>query len=73
VLAIGTVAELIAEHGGDSVVTVDSLAGEHRVRTREPLREIERALAEGGATAVRIEQPDLEMVLLALTGRRLRD
>jgi ABC-2 type transport system ATP-binding protein len=73
VLAIGTVAELIAEHGGDSVVTVDSLAGEHRVRTREPLREIERALAEGGATAVRIEQPDLEMVFLALTGRRLRD
>jgi hypothetical protein len=55
------------------VVTVDSLAGEHRVRTREPLREIERALAEGGATAVRIEQPDLEMVFLALTGRRLRD
>ena len=73
VLAIGTVAELIAAHGGDSVVTVDSLAGEHRVRTREPLREIERALAEGGATAVRIEQPDLEMVFLALTGRRLRD
>jgi ABC-2 type transport system ATP-binding protein len=73
VLAIGTVAELIAVHGGESVVTVDSLAGEHRVRTREPLREIERALAEGGATAVRIEQPDLEMVFLALTGRRLRD
>jgi len=73
VLAIGTVPELVATHGGESVVTVDSVAGQHRVRTREPLREIERALAEGGATAVRIEQPDLEMVFLSLTGRRLRD
>jgi ABC-2 type transport system ATP-binding protein len=73
VLAIGTVPELVREYGGDSVVTVDSLVGERQVRTREPLREIERALAEGGATAVRIEQPDLEMVFLSLTGRRLRD
>ena len=37
------------------------------------LEPIERALAEGGATAVRIDQPDLEAVFLSLTGRRLRD
>jgi ABC-2 type transport system ATP-binding protein len=73
VLATGTVPELIASHGGESVVTVDTPAGARSTRTREPLREIERALAEGGATAVRIDQPDLEAVFLALTGRRLRD
>jgi len=73
VLATGTVSELIASHGGESVVTVDTPSGERSTRTREPLREIERALAEGGATAVRIDQPDLEAVFLALTGRRLRD
>jgi hypothetical protein len=67
------VPELIASHGGESVVTVDTPAGARSTRTREPLREIERALAEGGATAVRIDQPDLETVFLALTGRRLRD
>jgi ABC-2 type transport system ATP-binding protein len=73
VLATGSVPELIASHGGESVVTVDTPAGARSTRTREPLREIERALAEGGATAVRIDQPDLETVFLALTGRRLRD
>jgi len=73
VLATGTVPELIAAHGGESVVTVDTPSGARSTRTREPLREIERALAEGGATAVRIDQPDLEAVFLALTGRRLRD
>lgn len=73
VLATGTVTELIAAHGGESLVTVDRPSGARSTRTREPLREIERALAEGGATAVRIDQPDLETVFLALTGRRLRD
>jgi ABC-2 type transport system ATP-binding protein len=73
VLATGSVPELIASHGGESVVTVDTPSGARSTRTREPLREIERALAEGGATAVRIDQPDLEAVFLALTGRRLRD
>ncbi len=73
VLATGSVPELIAAHGGESVVTVDTPSGARSTRTREPLREIERALAEGGATAVRIDQPDLETVFLALTGRRLRD
>ena len=73
VLATGTVPDLITAHGGESVVTVDTPSGARSTRTREPLREIERALAEGGATAVRIDQPDLETVFLALTGRRLRD
>ncbi len=73
VLAEGTVADLVARYGGESEVVVGSAEGETRVRTREPLREIERALSAGGATAVRIEPPDLETVFLSLTGRRLRD
>lgn len=72
-LAEGTVGELVAAHGGQSVVVVESEAGEQRIVTEQPLREIERALAQGGARGVRIERPDLETVFLALTGRRLRD
>ena len=73
VLAEGTVPELVAAHGGDSIVVVCTESGEQRSRTREPLREIERALSTGGATEVRIEPPDLETVFLTLTGRSLRD
>ena len=72
-LAEGSVAELVAAHGGQSMVVVESDAGEQRFVTAEPLREIERVLAQGGARGVRIERPDLETVFLALTGRRLRD
>lgn len=72
-LAEGAVPELVAQHGGRSLVVVDGAAGEERILTEEPLREIERALGRGGARGVRIERPDLETVFLELTGRRLRD
>jgi ABC-2 type transport system ATP-binding protein len=73
VLAQGTVPELIAQHGGQSTVVVSHQDGEQRIPTADPLREIERVLGRGGATAVRIEPPDLEQVFLSLTGRSLRD
>ncbi|MCA9691077.1 MAG: ABC transporter ATP-binding protein [Nannocystaceae bacterium] len=86
-LALGTVDELIAAHGGDAVVEVElhelpedpsqlpgQLTGDVlRVETDRPF---EVAAELGKQLAVRrlkIERPDLERVFLHLTGRRLRD
>lgn len=75
-LAIGTVNELIAKHGGKSHV-VTRRAGEEseqRVETDDPVREIARVLGSAGEVQeVRVERPDLEGVFLSLTGRSLRD
>jgi len=76
-LALGTVAELVARHGGLSVVTIDRDApdgrAEERIQTAEPVREIARVMGQGNVHAVRIDRPDLESVFLQLTGRSLRD
>lgn len=78
-LALGTLDELIAKHGGKSVVVsrtagaVDGAA--ERVESDDPVREISRILQVGGSAVreVRVERPDLEGVFLKLTGRSLRD
>ncbi|MDZ4754079.1 MAG: ABC transporter ATP-binding protein [Phycisphaerae bacterium] len=73
-LDIGSVSELIARHGGDTVVVVERGAeAERRVTTSDPLREITQALSAGDVSGVRVERPGLETVFLALTGRSLRD
>ncbi len=72
-LALGTVEELIARHGGESVVRIERGDAEERVQTAEPLGVLQRALAGGDATGVHVERPDLETVFLNLTGRSLRD
>ena len=72
-LAVGTVAELVATHGGQSTVVVGLQDGEQRIATGDPLKEIARVLQDGKPTSVRIEPPDLETVFLNLTGRSLRD
>ncbi|RME31952.1 MAG: ABC transporter ATP-binding protein [Candidatus Zixiibacteriota bacterium] len=88
ILDCGTVPDLIARHGGVSVVTADlerppdeqiSLPGEltdlHlRFESARPLEEISQLVARGVVfTSLRIDRPDLETVFLQLTGRRLRD
>ncbi|MFO0831434.1 MAG: ABC transporter ATP-binding protein [Phycisphaerales bacterium] len=74
VIAMGTVVELTGRFGGKSVVTVHrGEAGAERIETDAPLRELERVMAGGGVTNVRVDQPDLESVFLSLTGRSLRD
>ncbi|MCE9620614.1 MAG: ABC transporter ATP-binding protein [Planctomycetes bacterium] len=77
-LDVGTVAELVSRHGGDSAVVVERSNGngeaaEERVLTKDPLREISSALARGDVSGVRVERPTLESVFLSLTGRSLRD
>ncbi len=88
VLAIGTVEDLVAAHGGASLIEVDleaapadaaSLPGRlegtiYRIESSQPFVEVARIATSGlRFTSLRVEQPDLERVFLVLTGRRLRD
>ncbi len=72
-LALGTVGELLALHGGKSIVTITTAAGEQRVETENPAAEAARLLSSGDVQELRVERPDLESVFLSLTGRSLRD
>ncbi len=73
-LDAGTVDQLLARHGRETMVFIDRRGqGERRVATRDPLREVSEALATGDVTGLRVERPDLETVFLSLTGRSLRD
>lgn len=73
VLAIGTVQELIAQHGGDSTITVQTAAGETKFASRDPVADLTERLRDKSILNVRIDRPDLEAVFLNLTGRSLRD
>jgi ABC-2 type transport system ATP-binding protein len=77
-LALGTVGELIAAHGGRSVVIVhrpreDGEVAEERTETDDPVAVVSRELARGQTRSLAIERPSLELVFLNLTGRKLRD
>lgn len=74
ILACGTVQDLVARFGGESLVTIRRGDAEDVQRTGDPVAVIQRALsAQGDVSSVRIDPPDLEMVFLSLTGRTLRD
>lgn len=73
-LALGTVDDLLAQHGGRTTVTVMSGGSELRVETDDPVAEIAARLHGGDEmSGLRLDRPDLESVFLHLTGRRLRD
>jgi ABC-2 type transport system ATP-binding protein len=87
-LAAGTVEELVEAHGGVSVVRAElkepppddlDLDGDVdgtdlRLETTRPLEAISELSGRGVAfRTLQVQQPDLETVFLALTGRRLRD
>ena len=72
-LAVGTVEELIAEHGGAHAVIARGQEEEHRFEMSSP-EEALRALAEvENLRDFHTERPNLESVFLNLTGRSLRD
>jgi ABC-2 type transport system ATP-binding protein len=88
ILALDTVDALIARHGGQATVEAEldaepaepgrlpgTLDGRTlRLQTDQPLEAAARLAALGlKVRSFHIEQPNLEMVFLALTGRRLRD
>jgi ABC-2 type transport system ATP-binding protein len=72
-LALGTVPDLLAAHGGQGALVASTPAGEVRVETGDPLGELNRLAVSGPVRAFRVERPRLEDVFLHLTGRRLRD
>lgn len=83
-LDVGTVADLVARHGGQSAVTIERDGAEERILTADPVAEVARQFARANSdrergevgrevTGLRIERPDLETVFLSLTGRSLRE
>jgi ABC-2 type transport system ATP-binding protein len=72
-LALDTVPNLIAAHGGDSTVVVEKGGREVRVDTRDPLGELLSLREQGDLTRFSVNAPSLEGVFLSLTGRHLRD
>ena len=72
-LALGTLDELLAMHGGRPTLVVQTAGGEARLETADPLAELNRLAATTTVTSFHVERPTLEDLFLHLTGRRLRD
>ena len=72
-LALDTVPNLIAAHGGKTSVVAELTDREVRIETEDPVGELGRLQASGALLRFRVERPDLERVFLNLTGRHLRD
>lgn len=72
-LALGTVDELIARHGGTSLITIQRTSGEERISSADPVAVLSDKLTQKDVLNVRVDRPDLESVFLSLTGRSLRD
>lgn len=72
-LAIDAVDALIREHGGKSLVHMESDRGAVDMATDDPVGELTGALRAGDVRSIRIDRPNLESVFLTLTGRSLRD
>jgi ABC-2 type transport system ATP-binding protein len=72
-LAEGTVEDLVARHGGKVVLVAETVSGEVRLETDDPLAELQRLAARERVSSFRVERFTLEQVFLQLTGRTLRD
>jgi ABC-2 type transport system ATP-binding protein len=72
-LALGTLEELLATHGGPPTLIVQSAGQEQRLQAVDPLAELNRIAARTSIERFQMERPTLEQVFLRLTGRSLRD
>jgi ABC-2 type transport system ATP-binding protein len=72
-LALGTLAELIAAHGGPPTLVVTTNGSAQRLQTPDPLTTLNAIAASSRIDAFQMERPTLEQVFLRLTGRSLRD
>jgi ABC-2 type transport system ATP-binding protein len=72
-LALGTLDELLAAHGGLPVLVADTARGEVREKTADPLALLNRLAQDTTVHGFRLERPTLEQVFLGLTGKSLRD
>ncbi|GAB2509229.1 ABC transporter ATP-binding protein [Lysobacter humi (ex Lee et al. 2017)] len=73
VLAVGTLAELLAAHGGAPQLVVRRGDREWREAVDDPLARLNAIAQDGPVDDFRVERPRLEQVFLHLTGRQLRD
>ncbi len=73
VLALDTVPNLVATHGGPPILQVRAGGRDIVSDTRDPLAELNRIAASTPIESFRVETPSLEQVFLSLTGRTLRD
>jgi ABC-2 type transport system ATP-binding protein len=73
VLALGTLDELVAAHGGEATLIVRRNGGETREAARDALARLNAIAADGAIDEFRLERPTLEQVFLNLTGRSLRE
>jgi len=72
-LALDSVDNLIATHGGKTVIIAEHADGETRIETDDPMSELAAIQQGRRLLRLRVERPDLEGVFLNLTGRHLRD
>lgn len=72
-LALGTLGELLEQHGGAPTLMVKTNGEERRMQSADPLAELNRIAAQTKIEAFQMERPTLEQVFLRLTGRSLRD
>jgi ABC-2 type transport system ATP-binding protein len=72
-LALGTVPELMAAHGGRPVLVAEAGGKEVRIEADDPLAALNDLAASLPVSGFRVERRSLEQVFLHLTGRQLRD
>ncbi|HEY9032101.1 MAG TPA: ABC transporter ATP-binding protein [Kangiella sp.] len=73
-LALGTVDELIEQHGGHSSVNISSEQGEESFMTANPVNDLMARLRDLNTVEnLSLQRPNLETVFLNLTGKQLRD
>ncbi|MEM9082718.1 MAG: ABC transporter ATP-binding protein [Planctomycetota bacterium] len=75
-VAIGTVDQLLTEHAGQAIVTIERTNSTIRTESADPAAYLANELSresDAQITNIAIEQPSLESVFFSLTGRSLRD
>jgi ABC-2 type transport system ATP-binding protein len=73
VVAVDAVSKLIADHGGKSVLIMETSNGRIQLETDEPVKEIIRMNEEESIISLQMESPSLEKAFLNITGKHLRD
>lgn len=73
VLAIGTLDDLLREHGGAAQLSIERHGRSEYLHGDDPLALLATVLASGPVDGFALRRPTLEQVFLTLTGRQLRD
>jgi ABC-2 type transport system ATP-binding protein len=72
-LALGTLAQLLATYGGLPTLVADTADGSVRRPTADPLETLNELARTTAVHGFHVQRPTLEQVVLQLTGKSLRD